>query len=45
MHTMTAEQLLVYYPRWQDFCRLRTEMDPKGIFLNSYLAQMLNVSS
>jgi FAD-linked oxidoreductase len=45
MHTMTAEQLLVCYPRWQDFCRLRTEMDPKGIFLNSYLAQMLNVSS
>jgi FAD-linked oxidoreductase len=45
MHTMTAEQLAVCYPRWQDFCGLRAERDPKGIFLNSYLAQLLNVSS
>ena len=25
------------YPRWDDFCRLREEWDPGGLFLNGYL--------
>jgi FAD-linked oxidoreductase len=45
MHTMTASQLAERYPRWEDFCRLRYEMDPKGIFLNPYLKQMLGVTA
>ena len=43
MHTMTAEQLSALYPCWDDFCRLRAELDPKGVFLNQYLEEMLGV--
>ncbi|GHO57489.1 D-arabinono-1,4-lactone oxidase [Ktedonobacter robiniae] len=40
-HTQQAEQLAQLYPRWQDFQRIRTNLDPNGIFLNSYLKQLL----
>jgi FAD-linked oxidoreductase len=42
MHTMTAEQLASAYPRWQDFLKLRAEIDPKGIFLNPYLERLFD---
>ncbi|MBQ4897746.1 FAD-binding protein [Paenibacillus sp. Marseille-P2973] len=41
MHTMTADQLRSIYPKWDAFHRLRQELDPSGIFLNPYLAEML----
>jgi len=37
MHTQTAEELSKLYPRWQDFQRIRANLDPQGIFLNGYL--------
>jgi FAD/FMN-containing dehydrogenase len=45
MHTMTASQLAPRYPRWEDFCRLRAALDPKGIFLNPYLKTMLGITT
>jgi FAD-linked oxidoreductase len=41
MHTMSATQLAASYPRWNDFCRLRADLDPRGTLLNPYLAGML----
>lgn len=40
LHTMTAAQLAAAYPRWEDFRRLRDQLDPKRIFLNPYLETM-----
>lgn len=37
LHTMTGTQLAAAYPRWEDFRRLRDQLDPKRIFLNPYL--------
>ncbi|GCE45635.1 sugar-1,4-lactone oxidase-like protein/FAD-linked oxidoreductase [Thermosporothrix hazakensis] len=39
-HTRTAEQLSELYPRWNDFRRVREELDPQGLFLNSYLREL-----
>lgn len=44
MHTMSAAQLANAYPRWHDFLRLRADLDPKGIFLNSYLETLFDYS-
>lgn len=44
MHTMRAEQLRSVYPKWDAFLRLRQELDPSGVFLNPYLAEMLQQS-
>ncbi|GGH28854.1 D-arabinono-1,4-lactone oxidase [Paenibacillus segetis] len=44
MHTMNAEQLRSVYPKWDAFLRLRQELDPSGVFLNPYLAEMLQQS-
>ncbi|MEK5477312.1 D-arabinono-1,4-lactone oxidase [Paenibacillus sp. FSL R5-0407] len=41
MHTMTADRLRSIYPKWDAFHQLRQELDPSGIFLNPYLAEML----
>jgi FAD-linked oxidoreductase len=45
MHTMTANEAAAAYPRWNDFLRLRAELDPKGIFLNAYLEQLFQAES
>jgi FAD-linked oxidoreductase len=37
MHTQSPESLSKLYPRWQDFQRVRKELDPKGMFMNAYL--------
>ncbi|WMJ72307.1 D-arabinono-1,4-lactone oxidase [Cytophagaceae bacterium ABcell3] len=42
-HTLTADTLRDLYPRWDDFMKVRRMMDPKGIFLNSYLKKLLHV--
>lgn len=44
MHTMRAEQLRTVYPKWDAFLRLRQELDPSGLFLNPYLAEMLQLN-
>ncbi|MBV9258438.1 MAG: FAD-binding protein, partial [Ktedonobacteraceae bacterium] len=43
LHTRTAAELAELYPHWQDFHRIRTKLDPQGIFLNSYLRALFNV--
>ena len=37
LHFMTAERLSDRFPRYDDFKRLRREMDPEGTFLNDHL--------
>jgi L-gulonolactone oxidase len=37
IHYRTASDLSSVYPYWNDFLRLRAELDPQGIFLNDYL--------
>lgn len=34
---MTRERLQAVYPHFDDFLRVRREMDPEGLFLNDYL--------
>jgi FAD/FMN-containing dehydrogenase len=43
MHTQTAEDLAVLYPRWHDFKRIRASLDPQGLFLNDYLRQLFEI--
>jgi FAD-linked oxidoreductase len=42
MHTRTAGELAELYPRWHDFRRVRAELDPQGVFLNSYLRDLFD---
>lgn len=45
MHTQTASSLATRYSRWDDFRRIRSELDPQGLFLNEYLRALFDVSS
>lgn len=36
LHTLTAKNLRVLYPRFDDFLRVRKELDPQGRFLNAH---------
>lgn len=40
MNTLTAADFRELYPRWDDFARVRRELDPDGRFLNPYLASL-----
>ncbi len=42
MHTRRPDELAALYPRWHDFRRLRAELDPRGVFLNSYLRALFD---
>ncbi len=35
-HFQTAQTLAPLYPRWDDFARVRSELDPDGLFRNAY---------
>jgi L-gulono-1,4-lactone dehydrogenase len=41
MHTQTAETLREVYPRFDDFVRVRDELDPERRFANPYLDRVL----
>ena len=41
MHTQTAETLRDVYPRFDDFLRVRDELDPERRFANPYLDRVL----
>ncbi|SES48940.1 D-arabinono-1,4-lactone oxidase [Actinokineospora terrae] len=41
MHTLDAEKLRALYPRFDDFARIRSEVDPDGIFRNPYTDKVL----
>lgn len=36
LHTLTAKNLRVLYPRFDDFLRIRRQLDPQGRFLNPH---------
>ncbi|GAA3023679.1 D-arabinono-1,4-lactone oxidase [Actinokineospora globicatena] len=41
MHTLDAEKLRGRYPRFDDFARIRSEVDPGGLFRNPYTDRVL----
>ena len=41
MHSQTAETLRGLYPRFDDFLRVRDELDPERRFANPYLDRVL----
>lgn len=43
LHDKRARELRQLYPRFQDFLDLRRSFDPRGVLLNRYLSQMLDV--
>jgi FAD-linked oxidoreductase len=45
MHTRSAGELAALYPCWQDFRRIRAELDPQGMFLNSYLRELFDADA
>ncbi|GAC1425010.1 MAG: D-arabinono-1,4-lactone oxidase [Ktedonobacteraceae bacterium] len=42
VHTQTAESLSQLYPHWDDFRHIRAHLDPRGVFLNSYLRDLFD---
>jgi FAD/FMN-containing dehydrogenase len=45
LHTQDARSLAELYPRWQDFRRVRAQLDPQGVFLNDYLRQLFDTDT
>jgi L-gulonolactone oxidase len=41
LHTLDSSRLRALYPRFDDFLRVRDELDPTGLFRNGYLDQVL----
>nr|WP_313781716.1 D-arabinono-1,4-lactone oxidase [Paenibacillus larvae] len=41
LHTMKTEELKAIYPKWKEFTDVHKQLDPKGVFLNSYLQELL----
>jgi FAD/FMN-containing dehydrogenase len=41
MHSLGAKQLSELYPRWNDFLKVREELDPEGRFLSPYTRELL----
>jgi L-gulonolactone oxidase len=41
LHELDAEILRTRYPRFDEFVRLRDELDPRGVFSNHYLDRVL----
>jgi FAD/FMN-containing dehydrogenase len=42
-HSLRADELKQLYPEWERFLQIRKEMDPNGIFLNSYLKEIFGL--
>lgn len=43
IHTQTAETLKPMYPRWDDFLKVRSELDPNGLLLNDHARALLGL--
>ena len=41
-HTLVHDDLKQVYPKWDDFLKLRNELDPKGIWLNDHLRSVFH---
>ena len=44
LHTQKARDFATMYPRWDDFCKLRSELDPQGRLLNAHLKDVFGVA-
>ena len=44
-HGLAATELAPLYPRFDDFRRVRAELDPKGLFSNDHLREIFGVRS
>ncbi len=44
LHTLGARELRELYPKWDDFCRVRSDLDPAGKMLNPFLKNLFGVS-
>src|SRR4029453_3409833 len=40
-HSHRAAELRALYPEWERFAKVRDQVDPRGRFLNGYLAELL----
>jgi FAD-linked oxidoreductase len=40
MHWLGVDELSALYPRWDEFIRIRRELDPAGIFENGYVRRV-----
>ena len=45
LHTLEAKQLAQLYPRWDDFQRIRRELDPQGRLLNDHLQRVFGAAA
>lgn len=43
IHTLTAPDLAQVYPHFEDFLRVRRDVDPGGMFANAYLDRVLGL--
>ena len=43
MHQFDTSYLSKNIPKWDDFMKLRAEMDPKGVFLSPYMKKLFGV--
>jgi FAD/FMN-containing dehydrogenase len=41
LHTLTARELASLYPKWDEFQRVRKQLDPQGVFANVFLRRVL----
>jgi FAD/FMN-containing dehydrogenase len=41
LHWLKGDELAGLYPKWQEFTKLRREMDPGGKFLTPYMKALL----
>jgi FAD/FMN-containing dehydrogenase len=41
-HSLTEKELAPLYPRWDDFKKIRRELDPQGIWLNNHLKTLFH---
>ena len=44
-HTLEAAELATLYPRWDDFQRLRRDLDPQGLFGSPAIDRILGSSA
>ncbi|MNT52952.1 L-gulono-1,4-lactone dehydrogenase [compost metagenome] len=45
MHTRTSKDFEHLYPKWNDFHKIRAQMDPNGIFMTSYMERICETST
>lgn len=43
LHSLSSDQLAALYPHWNDFLKVRAELDPKGRMLTPYMKGLFGV--